>query len=72
MDPFRTRLVISAVAVTKKSLQNPSKPTRGLEPRTPSLRVTAKEGKQSPPVPPGPINKPNQRTTKDSQEPGNP
>ena len=43
MYPFRTRLVISAVAVTKKSLQNLSKPTRGLEPRTPSLRELRRE-----------------------------
>ena len=69
MYPFRTRLVISAVAVTKKALQNPSKPTRGFEPRTPSLRVTAKEGTQSPPVPPGRSNKSKSGTPKDRGEP---
>ena len=36
--------------------RNPSKsrkPTRGFEPRTPSLRESTEEGSQSPPVPPG-------------------
>jgi hypothetical protein len=45
--------------------------TLGFEPQTPSLRVTAKEGSQSSPVPPGRTNKPRPRTTKDSEEPGN-
>jgi hypothetical protein len=44
-------------------------PTRGFEPRTPSLRVTAKEGAQSLPVPPGCVNKPKQWTPKESEEP---
>jgi len=47
----------------------PEKPTRGLEPRTPSLRVTAEEGSESPPVPPGPMNEPKPETAKDSEEP---
>ena len=52
------------------SLQIRVKPTRGLEPRTPSLRVSTKEGGQSPPVPPGPADKPKSETPEDCEEPG--
>jgi len=46
---------------------------KGADARTrtadPFIRVTAKEGSQSPPVPLGPGNKPKPRTPKDSEEP---
>ena len=58
-DPLTHGVAFSAPAETTRNpvmqgFLDPGKPTRGLEPRTPSLRVTAKEGNQSPPVPPGP------------------
>ena len=83
LDPFTrrdgvqrcTRFVPAHRFPPLSSVENPCKsaePTRGFEPRTPSLRVTAKEGSQPPSVAPGSIDKPNWRTPKDSEEPGNP
>ena len=47
-----------------------AKPTRGLEPRTPSLRVSTEEGTQSASVPSGPVRKPKPRPPEDCEEPG--
>ena len=46
-----------------------SEPTRGFEPRTPSLRESTEGGSQSPPVPSGPAGKPKPGTPNDSEEP---
>jgi hypothetical protein len=44
-------------------------PTRGFEPRTPSLRESNEGGAQSPPVPPGPGFEPHSETLEDYKEP---